>query len=142
MSERADRLALGILARCALHPAILRADRTGAVVNPDLVVLIDGDSADIADHPVVRQRLRPGRIEHEAGRGAFFLNRHSLGQPLQHAGLLQSFGRRTAARPPKEPGLTRSTRRRAFPPKTTLFRIFEIITPSLDLSVILLEAVA
>jgi hypothetical protein len=36
--------------------------------DPDVIVLIDGDSADVADHPVMRQWLRPCRIEHEARR--------------------------------------------------------------------------
>src|SRR6202521_5471402 len=56
-SERADWLALRVRARYALHPAIGGADRTGTVINPDMVVLIDGNSSNIADHPVVRQRV-------------------------------------------------------------------------------------
>src|SRR6202158_6273874 len=88
-SERADRIALRVRARYALHPTIGGADRTGTVVNPDVVVLIDGYSADVADHPVVGQRLGPSRIEHKARRGSLVLSRHPLSEPIQNAGLLQ-----------------------------------------------------
>src|SRR4029077_16241010 len=64
-SERTDRLALGVSARYALHPAIRGCNRARTVVNPDLVVLVDGYSANIADHPVVGQRLGPSRIDHK-----------------------------------------------------------------------------
>src|SRR6185503_1311903 len=39
-----------------------------AVQHPDVVVLIDGQAGDAAHLPLVRQRLRPGRIEDVAGR--------------------------------------------------------------------------
>src|SRR5882762_4738213 len=81
-SERADRIALRVRARYALHPAIRGGDRTGTVVNPYLVMLVDGYSANIADHPVVGQRLWPGRIEHKARRGSFVLNRHPLSESI------------------------------------------------------------
>src|SRR4051812_30920160 len=93
MSERADRLALRVLACRALHPAVLSADRAGAVINPDLVVLVDGDAADVPDHPMVRQWLRPCGVEHESGGRTFFLNRHPLSEALRNPSLLQSFGR-------------------------------------------------
>src|ERR1700730_1918596 len=89
-SERADRLALRVGARYALHPAISGGDRTGTVVNPDVVVLIDGDSADIADHPAVVPGLQPSRIEHKSRRSSFVLNRHTLSEAIRNVGLLQS----------------------------------------------------
>src|SRR5258706_8149878 len=48
-SERADRIALRVRARSALHPAISGTDRSRSMVNPDVVVLINGNSADVAD---------------------------------------------------------------------------------------------
>ena len=63
------------------------------MVDPDLVVLVDGDAADVADHPMVRQRLRPGRVEHKARRFAFFLDRHAIGQALDNARFLQCIRR-------------------------------------------------
>ena len=92
MTERADRFALLVFARGALHAAVLRADRARAVINPDLVVLVDGDTADVADHPMVRQRLRPCGVEHEARRMAFFLDRHAFGKALDGARVFQRFG--------------------------------------------------
>src|SRR5438105_4682114 len=89
-SKRADRRALHVRACYTLHPAVSRGDRTGTVENPDVVVLIDGYSADIADHPVVGQRLGPSRIKHKARRGSFVLNRHPLSESIQNVGLLQS----------------------------------------------------
>ena len=37
-----------------------------AVIDPDVVVLVDAESDDAADLPLVRQRLRPVRVEHIA----------------------------------------------------------------------------
>ena len=34
--------------------------------HPDVVLGIDGDAADLAEDPVVRQRLWPGRIDGES----------------------------------------------------------------------------
>jgi hypothetical protein len=40
-------------------------ERAGALVDPDMVLRIDGDAADGADDPVPRQRLRPCRVDQE-----------------------------------------------------------------------------
>ena len=40
-------------------------NRRRTVEHPDVVVRIDGDAADLAGHPFVRQRLRPQRIRLE-----------------------------------------------------------------------------
>jgi hypothetical protein len=47
-----------------------------------VLVLLDGESADGADYPVVGQRLGPRRIEHETRRGPFVLNRHPFGEAI------------------------------------------------------------
>src|SRR5579872_1716384 len=75
-SKHADRIALRVLAGDPFHSTIGGADRTGTVVNPDVIVLIDGNSADVANHPVVRQRLRPRRIEYKARRDSLVLSGH------------------------------------------------------------------
>jgi hypothetical protein len=38
------------------------------VIDPDVVVRTDREAADLADTPVIRQRLRPGRIDDETRR--------------------------------------------------------------------------
>ena len=94
-----------------------------------MVVLIDGDSADIADHPVVRQRLRPRRIEHKARRGSFVLGRHRLREPIQNVGLLQSVRgarRPTAGRRQMERGDSNNAPARITAKRPYLI-IFEII---------------
>src|SRR5262249_16479925 len=39
--------------------------RTGALHDPDVIALVDRDAGDLAERPVVRQRLRPRRIDLE-----------------------------------------------------------------------------
>ena len=48
MTEHADRIAFGVFGGGALHAAVLRADRTRAVIDPDLIVLVDRNAADVA----------------------------------------------------------------------------------------------
>ena len=41
-------------------------ERAGALQDPDVVVLVHRDAADLADQPIVGQRLGPARIDLEA----------------------------------------------------------------------------
>ena len=57
MSERADRTAFGVLARRVQRSGIGGGEGAGTMVNPDVIALIDKQSANVADDPIVRQRL-------------------------------------------------------------------------------------
>ena len=81
-AQEARRLAVGIelqhrrrrhaafrarrIERCALFVV---GERARALDDPDMSLAVDGDAADLADDPVVRQRLRPGGVDRE-GRDA------------------------------------------------------------------------
>ena len=49
-----DRLAVRVFACPALDSAIVVTERTRAMQNPNVIVLIDGNSSHVADQPVVR----------------------------------------------------------------------------------------
>src|SRR6516162_8542307 len=87
-AEWADRIAFRVLTPCTLCTAIGGAKRTGTMVNPDVVTPVHEDSADVADNPVVRQGLGPGRVEHKARGAPFMVGRKRLGEALQNSGLL------------------------------------------------------
>ena len=61
---------VGIFAGDALRSTIRRAECPGTVVDPDVVVRINEQPADISDDPIVRQRLWPSGIDDKARRGA------------------------------------------------------------------------
>ena len=67
------------------------------MIHPDMVVLIDGDSANISDDPVVRQRFRESGIEHKVRRGSLVVGRDGLREAIENMSFLQSvrcgFGR-------------------------------------------------
>ena len=91
----ANRLAFCILARDALHSAVGGGDeRTRAMIHPNVIVPVDVHSTDVADDPVVRQRLGPGGIEYEARRRSGMRRRLRCGKPLHHVRLLQGLGGR------------------------------------------------
>jgi hypothetical protein len=60
------------------------------VVNPDIIVLIDCDSADIADHPVMGQGKRPRGIDNKSRRATFVLDSHAFGHAVIDSRLLES----------------------------------------------------
>ena len=45
-----------------------RFERSGAVNDPDVILRVDRDANGLAENPVIGQRLRPHRIDFEAGR--------------------------------------------------------------------------
>jgi len=61
--------------RRILHAVgLLRFERARAMHDPDVVLGVHGDADCLADHPVIRERLRPHRIHFERGhlnRGSF-----------------------------------------------------------------------
>ena len=72
LPERVDRNALGIRSHARQSPGRARVERPRPVIHPDVVVGVDGNTADLADPPVVGQRLRPAGIDDEARRGGAF----------------------------------------------------------------------
>src|SRR5262249_37466880 len=50
------------MVRACVRSDIVRRIAAGALHHPDMIVLIDGYSADLCHDPVVRQFLRPERI--------------------------------------------------------------------------------
>ncbi len=68
MAERADRHTLVVRRRPRHRAGRARVERPRPVIDPDVVVRVHGNTADLADPPIVRQRLRPACIHHEARR--------------------------------------------------------------------------
>jgi hypothetical protein len=79
----------------------LAKDSPRTVEHPDVIVPIDEQPADIADNPVVRQRLRPCWIHHEAGRRARFwhVRGRAFDQALLNGGFAQRIGSARRAAP-------------------------------------------
>jgi hypothetical protein len=88
MSQPADRLPFRVLAGNDRRPGIGLAERTRAVVDPDVVVRVDEDAADVADDPIVREHLWPGGVEHEAWCRASLGAWRALSQTFEHMGVL------------------------------------------------------
>ena len=94
LAEAVDRLALLVLraGQRPFQPGLFGGHGARPVVDPDMVVLVDIEPADLAENPVVRQRLRPGGIDHEvrrlAGRRGI-VHARLLEQPLERAALFQ-----------------------------------------------------
>ena len=79
-TEVADRASASVLRSGTLHSTVGGANGTRTVIDPDMIVLIDSDTTDVTNDPMMRQRLRPRRIEHKAGRSSFgsFVLGHAL----------------------------------------------------------------
>src|SRR6185503_2271496 len=66
--RRRGQAALG-LGRVGEGVNLLRLERAGAAMNDvDVILLVDADADDVAHHPVIRERLRPHRVDFEARR--------------------------------------------------------------------------
>jgi hypothetical protein len=57
------------LRRVESRVLVVVVQSSGAAVYPNMIVRVDKDTADLTEHPVVRQRLRPGRIRFEPRHG-------------------------------------------------------------------------
>ena len=88
-TEVADRASASVLRSGTLHSTVGGANGTRTVIDPDMIVLIDSDTTDVTNDPMMRQRLRPRRIEHKGGRSSF--GSFVLGHALQNFGPLQRF---------------------------------------------------
>src|SRR5262249_14889714 len=95
VTDGADRIAVRVLAGGAERAGVGRVERARTVIDPDVVVPIDEQPADVADDPVVRQRFRPAWINDEArGRRARGRVRGGpLPQAFNRVGFLQGIGR-------------------------------------------------
>jgi hypothetical protein len=60
------------------RPYLAVAERARPVHDPDVVVLVDGHARDLAQDPVVRQRLRPERVDLELRHAARSLGRSRI----------------------------------------------------------------
>src|SRR5262245_26607176 len=67
MSDGADGFALFVFARRIESAGVGRTERPRPMVDPDVVVRVDRQAADITDDPVVRQWLRPAGVGNKAG---------------------------------------------------------------------------
>ena len=69
--ERRGRAADARGRRGQHHSLLVGFERVGAAVHdPDVILRVDGDAGDRAEHPVVGQRLRPERIDRVGRRSA------------------------------------------------------------------------
>ena len=61
LADAVDRLALfiGGAGRGSFESSLVVGQRARPVVDPDMIMLVDIEPADLAEQPVVRQRLRP-----------------------------------------------------------------------------------
>src|SRR5262249_10182636 len=70
VSDTVDRLTASIL--CTGHgpfeASLLRRHCAGTIVDPDMVMLVHIESADLAKQPVILQWLRPRGIDHKIRR--------------------------------------------------------------------------
>ena len=92
VADGADREALRVFTSSTQRAGVGGRERPRAVVDPDVIAAVHVHPADVADDPVVRQRLGPGRVEHEARPAVG--RRRRPGQPFEHAGLAQCVGAR------------------------------------------------
>ena len=69
-SKTIDRLTFGVGRTCdgGLKPHFIVVERAWPVVDPNMVVTIDIEAADLPQQPAMRQWLRPGRVNDEFGR--------------------------------------------------------------------------
>src|SRR5690606_1468034 len=65
MAEGAHRITVGVRAHRSERAGLVGVQRTGTMIDPDVVVLIDEQTADLPEPPVVRQGLRPTGIDGE-----------------------------------------------------------------------------
>ena len=92
-----DRLPLGVgrARQRLLQPDFVVVQGARAVIDPDMVVAVDIEPADLAEQPAMRQRPRPGRIGNEVRRLAGLgpvVDAGLLEQLIEDAALLQSAG--------------------------------------------------
>ena len=71
-SKITDRISLCVFSSCILDSAVAGADRSWAMIDPDIVMFVDRNPADVTNHPMMREWLRPSWIEDEAGCSACF----------------------------------------------------------------------
>src|SRR5258706_10317859 len=65
-NRRRREAAFGLVAPLGALVAVVH--RTWALADPDIVVLVDEDAADLSEDPILRQRLGPRRVDLEFGR--------------------------------------------------------------------------
>ena len=94
-----------------LKPGFVIGQAARAVENPYMVVTIDEHAADLAQEPVMRERLGPGGIDHELGRAGPWRLVPDAGighQAAHHAALRQDAGVGRESCPSHHPGARQS----------------------------------